>query len=73
MTTESKASPRLRRRYTRILKVGSRWNTYLKIDDQSFYVVEQTSRARARWFADMLAIALERLIRKEKNGPLPLR
>ena len=53
---------RLRRRYTRVVKIGDQWNTYLQIDHQGFCVVEQTSRARAQWFGKMLAIALDRML-----------
>lgn len=52
----------LRRRYTRVVKMGSRWNTYLQIDHQGFCVVEQTTYHRARWFAKQLSIALHRMI-----------
>ena len=53
---------RLRRRYTRVVKIGDQWNTYLQIDHQGFCVVEQTSRARAQWFGKMLAVALDRML-----------
>ena len=53
---------RLRRRYTRVVKIGDRWNTYLQIDHQGFCVVEQTTRARAQWFGRMLAVALDRML-----------
>ena len=53
---------RLRRRYTRVVKVGDKWNTYLQIDHQGFCVVEQTCRHRAQWFGEMLAVALERML-----------
>lgn len=54
------------KRYTRVVKIADKWNTYLQIDHQGFCVVEQTSLKRARWFARMLAAALERLIEKHK-------
>lgn len=53
---------RLRRRYTRVVKMGDYWNTYLQIDHQGFCVVEQTTRARAQWFGKMLAVALDRML-----------
>lgn len=53
---------RLRRRYTRVVKMGDRWNTYLQIDHQGFCVVEQTTRSRAQWFGKMLAGALARML-----------
>lgn len=53
---------RLRRRYTRVVKMGDQWNTYLQIDHQGFCVVEQTTRERAQWFGKMLAVALDRML-----------
>ena len=53
---------RLRRRYTRVVKMGDHWNTYLQIDHQGFCVVEQTTRERAQWFGKMLAVALDRML-----------
>ena len=53
---------RLRRRYTRVVKIGDKWNTYLQIDHQGFSVVEQTTRAQAQWFGKMLAVALDRML-----------
>jgi hypothetical protein len=52
---------RLQKRYTRVVKIGDKWNTYLNIDHQSFCVVEQTTKKRAMFFSRMLAIALERV------------
>lgn len=52
----------LRRRYTRVVKIGQKWNTYLQIDHQGFCVVEQTTRRRAAWFATQLSRALERML-----------
>lgn len=52
---------RLRRRYTRVVKIGDKWNCYLQVDHQGFCVVEQATRRRARWYAKMLAVALTRL------------
>ena len=59
---------RLRRRYTRVVKIGDQWNTYLQIDHQGFCVVEQTSRARAQWFGKMLAVALDRMLSANDGG-----
>ena len=63
---------RLRRRYTRVVKMGDHWNTYLQIDHQGFCVVEQTTRERAQWFGKMLAVALDRMLSantKTCHGP----
>lgn len=45
--------------------MGDKWNTYLQIDHQSFCVVDQTSKKRAMWFANMLAVALDRMTKAE--------
>ena len=58
----------LRSRYTRVKKIGSKWNTYLQIDHQGFCVAEQTSCLRAKWYSKMLSIALERLIKKHNRA-----
>ena len=52
---------RLQDKYTSVVKIGDKWNTYLQIDHQGFCVVEQTTKKRAQWFARMLAIALARV------------
>ena len=61
-SSQQRMVSRLRRRYTRVVKMGDKWNTYLQIDHQGFCVVEQTCRQRAQWFGKMLAIALERML-----------
>lgn len=55
----------IRRRYCRVVKIGDAYNTYLQVDHQGFCVVEQTTRHRARWFANNLAIALQRLVQQQ--------
>ena len=56
---------RLRDKYTRISKIGGNWTTFLSVGSQEFHVVDGTEKARAKWYADMLAIALENLINEE--------
>lgn len=51
--------------------MGDKWNTYLQIDHQGFCICEQTTEDRANWYADMLTIALERLIEREKGSLQP--
>ena len=55
----------LEAKYTRIVKMDGRWNTHLQIDQQGFIVCFDTTKARAKWYAKMLAMALERLIKGE--------
>lgn len=55
----------LESKYTRVVKISGKWNAYLQIDQQGFSVCEQTTKARAKWYAKMLAMALERLIKNE--------
>jgi len=54
-------------KYTRVVKIGGKWNAYLQIDHQGFTACEQTTKARAKWFAKMLAIALERMVENERD------
>ena len=56
---------RLRGKYTRIAMIGGKWSTLLSVGVQSFRVVENATKARAKWYADMLAVAIENLIKEE--------
>lgn len=56
----------LRRKYTRTVKLGGRWYTYLQVGVQGFCVVEKTTKRRAEWFAKMLSRALANLIRENQ-------
>jgi hypothetical protein len=60
--SDKTAISRIRKRYVRVVKIGDQWNTYLQIDQQGFCVVQQTTKKRATWYAQMLAVALARLI-----------
>jgi len=51
----------LKKKYVRTKKIGDKWNTYLQINHQGFCIVEQTTKKRAEWFGQMLAIALSRV------------
>jgi hypothetical protein len=66
MKPKPNRAKQLQRRYTRVVKACDKWNTFLQIDHQGFYVVAQTSKREAQWFARMLGIALARLVEKEK-------
>ncbi len=50
--------------YTRVVKIGTKWNTYLQVDHQNFCIVEQAGHRRALWYRKMLVQALERLENK---------
>ena len=56
----------IKEKYTRIVKMGDKWNTYLQIDHQGFCVCEQTTKKRADWYVDMLTTALQRLLIETK-------
>jgi hypothetical protein len=62
------AEKRIKNEYTRVVKIADKWNTYIQIDNQGFTIVEQTTKKRATWFADMAAIALNKFLIKEKNN-----
>jgi hypothetical protein len=57
----------MQKRYTRVVKIGDKWNTYLQIDHQGFCVVKQTTKKRAGVYSKMLATALVRLIENLKE------
>lgn len=57
---------RLRKKYTRVVKIGDEWGCYLQIDHQGFLVVQSANKSRAIWYAKMLAMALERTIENER-------
>ena len=56
---------RLRGKYTRLAMIGGKWSTLLSVGAQSFHVVENTTKALAKWYADRLATAIENLIKEE--------
>lgn len=56
------------KKYTRIAKMGDKWNAYLVVGVQSFCVVEQVSKTKAGWYAKMLAFAIENIIKEEKGA-----
>ena len=56
----------IRRRYTRVVKIGERWNCYFQIDYQSFCVFEQTNYSQAKRYGKMLSVALERMLKYNK-------
>jgi len=55
------------KRYTRVRKIGGAWHCQLMVGCQGFTVVEGTTRERARWFAKMLGIAIEAIIKESKE------
>jgi hypothetical protein len=60
---------RLRKKYTRVVKIGDEWDCYLQIDHQGFLVVQSANKSRAIWYSKMLSIALERMIENERPKP----
>ena len=58
----------VKEKYVRVVKINGKWNAYLQIDQQGFCVCEQTTKKRANWYADMLSVALERLMAKKDVG-----
>jgi hypothetical protein len=55
------------KRYCPIVKTGSAWNCYLAVGNQGFFVVKNTTRERARWFAKMLGLAIEEIIKEARE------
>jgi hypothetical protein len=65
LSPEAKA---MRKRYTRVRCLCTKDPVYIasmRIDHQEFDVTPVTSRVRANWFADQLAIALAQLVKRE--------
>lgn len=54
-----------KRKYTRLVKFGRKYQAYLQIDHQGFAVIEPTTKPRAEWFQDQLAKALARMLTTE--------
>lgn len=52
----------VRKKYTRVTKIWGKWSAYIQIDHQGFCIVEDTTKKRANWTADMAAIAIKRLL-----------
>lgn len=61
------AKTKIRKKYTRVVKMGSTFNAYMQVNHQGFCVVENVTKKRAEWYSKMLASALLSLI--EENQP----
>ena len=57
----------IRRRYTRVEQYGKVYAAFLQIDHQGFCIVDDTTKKRADWTCDNLAIALERLLKNHSK------
>lgn len=55
----------IKAKYTYIAPQGGQWATFFHVGVQSFCVGENTNKRRAKWFASILAKALEALIKEE--------
>ena len=58
-------APEIKEKYTRVVPMGKKWNCLLQIDHQGFTIAEGCKKKQAEWYAEMLAIALERLLNTE--------
>lgn len=61
---KSKEIPNLESEFIKIKQQDGGWNCYLQIDHQSFCIIENTTKKRAKWYGEMLSKALERMINK---------
>ena len=58
----------LKKKYTRIVELDCEYAAFFKVDNQSFSIVDgATTKKRADWYCDMMAKALDRLIKTEAN------
>jgi len=55
------------KKYTRVVKIGDKWNTYMQVGVQGFCVCDKVSKKHADWYAKMLGIAIEAII-LDKTG-----
>ena len=57
----------IERRHTALLKNSGKWKTFFVVENQTFQVgMDWLSRAEARWYRKMIAIALWRMTRDGK-------
>jgi len=54
------------RRYTQIKRLGGLWHCWLRVDQQSFRLAVAGTKEEIEWRRDMLAIALKRMIERNK-------
>lgn len=54
-------------RYAKVKRAGRKWKACLVVGNQEFTVVEDTTRARAQWFSEMLVKALKKLVDDERK------
>jgi hypothetical protein len=61
----------LRKKYTRIAEMDCEYAPFLQIENQGFSVkIGACSKSKAEWYCDMVAIALDNLIKAEvQNEP----
>ena len=58
----------IKRRYTKAKRRGGEWRVWLRVDQQSFRLeYKPDTRAEAEHCRDMLAIALKRMIDRNKT------
>jgi len=55
----------IKRRYTHVTKVLGIWNCYFQVGGQSLWVCSDPTKKRANWYADMLTIAIETLLKEQ--------
>jgi hypothetical protein len=55
----------IRERYTHIVKTEKKWNCYFHVGVQDFTICKCRTKREAEWYAEMLAIAIEALIKEQ--------
>lgn len=61
------AIQKFKARYTFARKVGGKWNAFLRVDHQSFCIVQQDTYSSAQWYRRQAAIALFRLTQQNST------
>jgi hypothetical protein len=60
----------LQKKYTRVVKVGDWYNTYLQVDCQGVLIAIQRPKVDAIWYSKMVGIMLEKIVKEVTNEPI---
>jgi hypothetical protein len=52
----------IKRRYTKIKRLGGDWYCWLRVDQQSFRLAASGTKSEVEWWREMLVIALKKII-----------
>lgn len=58
----------IKNKYTCVHPWGKGYRTMLTVGCQSFFVCDERTKKDANWYADMLSIAIENILKEIENG-----